>query len=252
MYNGRVSSFVSASIIALAACCLLPVASAYGETLNLQTVGARGYIGGSIFMQGDLETSTGTGVIDSIVRIQATGTEKGYNTNGQNPFDTDSSYCKAIQLSAVPIAYFGGVAYREFMLDINQNLGGISEYLSLDQLAIFVESSASIDETTGPYPANFSNCIYSLDAIEDSCILLDASISSGSGQGDMFAYIPSSLFGTNYTKYIYLYSEFGQAASSNDGFEEWAIGVGGAINPEPATLSLLALGGVALLKRRRK
>lgn len=248
MNNGRVGFFVCASIAAI---CLFTASSAYGSVLNLQTVGAKGNIGAAKFMQGDMATSTGTGVIDSVVRIQASGTEKGYNTNGNNPFDTDSSYCKAIQLSAVPTLTINGVLYREFMLDINQNLGGTSEYLSLDQLAIFVESSATIDETTGPYPANFSNCIYSLDAIEDSCILLDASISSGSGQGDMFAYIPSSLFGTDGTKYVYIYSEFGQTKSSNDGFEEWAIGVGGAINPEPATISLLGLGSLAILRRRR-
>jgi hypothetical protein len=41
----------------------------------------------------------------------------------------------------------------------------------------------------------------------------------------------------------------GYTMDGSDGFEEWAVGLGGPIIPEPATIALLLLGGL-LLRRK--
>jgi len=140
-------------------------------------VGATGTINDAIFQQLNQDTSAGTGVFNSFVRIQATGIEQGYNTDGTVEFETKAgTWTHSLMLSAVPTLQLGSTVYREFCLDINQN-------------------------------------------------------------------------GQSYL--AYLYSKMGVNMSSDDGFEEWGVGVGGPIIPEPATIVLFGFGGLALIRKRR-
>ncbi len=149
---------------------------------------------GAIFAQINVQP-TGTGVIQSFLRLQNTPTEQGYNTdardynNGGNytgvggvktQFDekSDPNFTRSIQLSAVPIVKIGNINYREFFLDINENAADPGHLISLDQLEIFTSSSSTLDYYTkgstasnsfgsgstlsGPGGAS-SNLIYTLD-----------------------------------------------------------------------------------------
>jgi hypothetical protein len=252
-------------ILPLALLCFTP--SNVRADLDLTTAGASGFINGGFFTNTDNQ-STGTGVINSFVRISGSAdTIQGYNTDARPlQFDENSSpqFTRALPLSAVPIVTIGGVAYREFLLDINQT--GVSPLETLRELQIFTgttgsPSGALIDGSGNvTFPAfPTMTRIYDLDGAGDMSIELNYLLNSGSGSGDMFAYIPNALFVSG--TYVTLYSLFGPPPSANnDGFEEWAVriveGPPLPVIPEPATIitavSGLPFGLLALRRRFRR
>jgi len=137
-------------------------------------------------------------------------------------------------LSAVPIVKIGGINYRQFLLDINQT--SINPLLSLNELKIYQTDVGSL---TG-YPASFGVAIYDLDGAGNSTIELNNNLNIGSGEGDMFAYIPDSLF--NAKPYVYLYSSFGVSHGSNGGYEEWATFDGCPNDPNKTSPGICGCG----------
>ena len=212
-------------------------------TVDLTAIDSYGFINDARFMQLDPDHSTGTGTIDSFLRVQKTGTERGYNTDGTAEFDEKGGgFTHSLLLSAVAVATINGTDYREFLLDVNEVTG--SNLIYLETLEFYIETDPAISVY-----ANLSTPIYDLDENDASNrIIINYSLNAGSGDGDMLAHIPSSLFGTDGTKYVYLYCEF---SNTTDGFEEWAV-ADPAIFPEPATICLLLLGSLLLLLRRRR
>jgi hypothetical protein len=182
---------------------------------------------------------------------------QGYNTAARPlMFDENNSpqFTRELLLSSVPVVDIGGTDYREFLLDINQNGTVSGRVLSLDTIEIYLANAGNL---TG-YPANLGTKIYDLDAGDsDNWILLDYKLNHGSGSGDMFAYIPDSLFVGG--EYVYLYSKFGESENeaypNNAGFEEWAVRIGEplAIIPAPGAVVLGSIGVcfVGWLRRRR-
>ncbi len=198
--------------------------------------------------------STGTGVIDSFVRLQTNNrTEQGYNTSGRPlRYNENNSpqFTRSLSLSTIPVVTINNVQYREFLLDINQST--CSPLLSLDEMKIYVSGSEKLTGNLSSV-ASHSTQVYNLDgASGDNWVVLDYSLNSGSGSGDMFAYIPSSAFGSG-EYYVYLYSKFGVHNSNNGGFEEWAVRkCDMPVVPVPAGLILGVLGlGAAGWKLRR-
>ncbi len=233
---------------AVAALALAMAGIAQASVLDLTSAGASGYINGAYFLQVDPQ-STGSGVIDPFVRLQANDFEQGYNTDYRPlQFNENSSatFTHSILVSAVPVVTIGTVDYLEFLLDINQN--NSKPLLSLDKMEIYLLPTPDAHDY-----ASFGTPVYTIDpAGQDNYIKLNYSLNPGSGAGDMFAYIPKSLF-PNQNDYLYLYSRFGDTIPSNDGYEEWAT-VKESIVPEPASLITMivgAVGGIGSLLRRR-
>jgi hypothetical protein len=257
MCDSRVNDSGKARRVAVfCALCLLYAAvspPAQGVVLDLTTVGSSGTINGADLQQ-YTDTGAGSGNIDSFVRIQSFGVQQGYNTDyrgaGFPEFDenTSANFTHSILLSSVPLVISDGIGYREFLLDINQNGQVI---LSLDELRFALHD---LPDMIG-YSSIFASPVYDLDDGEDSYVVLDYSLNGGSGQGDMLAYIPDSLFMDEFEvylgEYVYLYSKFGENSPADDGYEEWAHGINGSVVPEPTTLLLLGLGGLAMLRRKR-
>lgn len=232
-------------------------------TLDLTTAGANGNLNGGFFQQVP-DQSTGTGVIEPFVRLQNNGAEQGYNT-GLSPMPDvkTGTWTHEILLSAVPVVGIGGINYYQFLLDVNQT--GANPLISLNALQIYLKTGtlASADDL-GDLAA--ATKVWDLDvgANGDSAITLDFSLNSGSGSGDMFAYIPVTALGTDGTKNLYLYSQFGNIPEdpaeypTNDGFEEWAVlrapTTTTSVPDGGATLALLGFGlaGMGWFSRRSK
>lgn len=252
----RVRSIIA--VVVLVSICAPRVRAA--ATVDLTGgAGSSGSANGAYFEWVD-ENSTGTGVIDSFLRIQATGTERGYNTDGTLEFDTKESHTKALLLSAVPTVEINSVLYREFLLDIGESSAGSQPLLSLDTIEIYLTA----DQYETGYPA-LGTKIFDLDVGPDgdATVIMDASLNPGNGWGDIFAYIPESFFtDADDDDYVCLYSEFGGLWPSSSSPEEWAVRLSVAPPPPPPpppvpapAAVLLALAGssvVISMHRRRK
>lgn len=229
----------------LALCGMLWVSAASATTVDL-TLGSAGdgSINGALF-QWTSEQPTGTGVIQPFVRIQANGSEQGYNTDAVPvPFDGKPGlWTHSLLLSAVPVVNVGGTDYLQFLLDINQVGSQDNHYLTMNAFQIYLGATGAQDTTT---VSELGTLIYDMGA--GNKVELDYNLNPGSGGGDMFAYVPTSLIiGEN--PFLYLYSAFGAPGyASNDGFEEWAV-IGEPAPPpipEPGTIMLLGIGFLSL------
>jgi hypothetical protein len=242
-------------IVVLVSICASAVKAAVTVDLT-GGAGSSGYANGAYFEWVD-ENSTGTGVIDSFLRIQATGTERGYNTDGTLEFDTKSSHTKALLLSAVPTVEIDSVLYREFLLDIGESSAGSEPLLSLDTIEIYLTA----DRYQTGYPA-LGTKVFDLDIglDGDATVIMNASLNPGNGWGDIFAYIPESFFAdADDDDYVCLYSEFGGLWPSSSSPEEWAVRLSVTPPPPPPVpapaavlLALVGSSAVITAYRRRK
>jgi len=158
------------------------------------------------------------------VRIQHNVMEMGFNTDA-TPGSGDladvkaGSWTHSVQVSDMqPMLYNGVLSYR-FVLDINQ--ASSNPLLSIDELRIFISATPNISSLA---TLNAQNLIYDMGV--GNKVYLDYNLNNGSGSGDMFCFLPVSLFAGLSTQYMYLYSKMGATGSpygSNDGFEEWAF-----------------------------
>jgi hypothetical protein len=217
------------------------------------TTNITGSLNGALFQRADFRPA-GTGFINSFVRVSTNqNIEQGYNTSGRPvAFDENTSpnFTRNIRYGDVPTVVSGGVSYKEFMLDINQE--NSSPLLSLDKIQIYTGGTGS--QTTSTL-SSLGTLRYDLDSGGDNYVKLDYSLNSGSGQGDMFLLVPLSAFGSaSAADFLYLYSEFGEHNANNDGYEEWAIREAGPIVPLPpaALAGLLGLGVVGAARKLRR
>ncbi len=226
------------------------------------TTNQSGTVSGALFYRADFQ-SAGTGFIDPFVRLQhdngpsnnnhsGNGIEQGYNTSG-NPVQydelTDPNYTHNLTFGDIPQVIIDGVAYLQFLLDINEPNGGGSNLLSLDQVNIYTSGTGSQNGVE----SSLGTLRWSLGAfLNDNTVTLDYNLNSGSGQGDMQMYVPLANFaGVLATDYVYLYSHFGGLGPdyrTGDGFEEWAVL---QAVPGPGALALLAIAGMLGGRRRR-
>ena len=245
---------------------VLALASAAGaDEINLST-GDSGTSNGAIYSWIDQQT-TGTGVIEPFLRVQGdegkTGIEQGYNTSYGTPWQTKAGlWTHELQVADLVTKEIDGVYYYEFLLDINQNRGGDNELITLDQVQIYTGPLITTPEAN----LNLGTLRFNSDTGTDgdTTVLLDFIRNPGSGAGDMFLYVPTSLFaGASNSDYVYFYTKFGgdpwgasdTLYGANDGFEEWAlVGQPTTVPDGGATALLLGLGmlGLGVVRRFRR
>jgi hypothetical protein len=206
-----------------------------------------GSIGVALY-ETNIQQPTGSGVIHSFVRISTNDdTVRGYNTDARPlQFDENSSpvFTHSLNKANLVAVTKGGVSYYQFLLDINQQ--GSDPLLNLNELEIYLGNAPDLSGFTpgSGFGAN-STLVYDIDTGSDNGILLDYNLNSGSGSGDMYAYIPTASF-TGPNQWVYLYSNFGVPNNNNDGYEEWAAVVG-PNTPQPIPLPASVWGGLTLL-----
>lgn len=244
-------------------CCVLAATVQAAPTVDLTTINATGMINGAWFYEVHA-APTGSGNIQSFVRIgkdqDNPAITQGYNTEArpvEYDENTSPTFTRPLLLSDVPVVDLSGTLYREFLLDINQNKTGDGRLLSLDTIEIYQSDDGTLGGPgvhAGGFPGTL---VYDMDGLADSWILLDYALNHGSGTGDMFAYIPDSLFIDE--DYVYLYSMFGASEGSlhpnTASFEEWAVRKDVDTPPIPAPgawlLGAIGIGVVGHLRRRR-
>ncbi len=218
-----VTPFRRRSILLLLPCAALFFGSATGDDLDLMSRGASGTLGAGTFVQTDPQP-TGTGIIDPFVRLSGKGQEQGFNTDQRPPLRGDladvlaGQWTHSVLVGEIAPVDFKGVPSLRFLLDINQTSS--SPRLSLDELRIYTSGWPDLDDNS---LLSTQNLVYDMGA--GNSVFLDYSLNSGSASGDMFLYLPASLFSGLATQYLYLYSKFGAKGgdyASNDGFEEWS------------------------------
>jgi len=226
------------------------------------TAGGSGSLNTAFFTTTEIQ-STGSGVIDPFVRIQGHGSIEGYNATARPLMPnvkTSPTFTHDLRLSDItqvvnPTGANPGV-YYEFLLDINQSHA--KSLLSLDKLVLYTSSTAlpsadQLSDLTGGATERF-NLGFGNE------ILLNYALNSGSGSGDLFAYIPVESFtGASSGDYLYLYSMFGGKGgdyAENGGFEEWAARAPNTVNildgGATAALLILSVASLSFVTRRRQ
>src|SRR4051794_6870629 len=136
--------------------------------------GLSGAINGAVFTGSTHHNTSGSGAIDSFVRVSSKETvEQGYNTDArpiQSGMDTDttSTFVHSLKLSdlaAQNVVVKGGVSYYEFVLDINQKDANPAEaLLSLDELRFYVSPSPALNNyDAGTGKLNGLSPVYDMD-----------------------------------------------------------------------------------------
>lgn len=222
--------------------------------------------GGVIYSQTD-QQPTGTGYIKPFLRVQGNSSAHSLVTDGYNTDDAkeknpmwDKSYPWTHDLMLSDLQATDG--YYCFLLDANQE--GDDPKLTMSQFTIWVGDAAdnSYDTKAALETAYLGHLIYDMvadDLSGDDIVGLDLAVqntngfdaNNGSGSGDLYVYIPTSLFASATGDYLILYSEFGAGTyAQNDGFEEWAACTG--VPDGGSTLALLgvAIIGLGLVSRR--
>lgn len=243
----------------------MPTPSAGTATVDLTVSGNFGFVSTGLFLTGELQPA-GTGNFNSFVQIQNVGVERGYNTDyrptqaGYHSGNT-ANHNHSLLLSEIPIVIGGndpgtteGVVYREFLLDLNEPVGGTKNFLSLDSLQLWQEESGSLTgftPGTGFSGAHTNYLAYNLDSGGNNWVALTGNNAHGSGQSDVRVLIPDSVFINDAShRYVYLYSVFGEQGSdwsSAGGFEEWGLhgASGGPTNALNITKSATVGDGTA-------
>jgi hypothetical protein len=250
----------------------LSALSARATTIDL-TGGGKEVIGGAIFTTNDNQ-STGTGVINPFLRLQANGNEAGINSNeGQAKLFDDTKagiWTHDIKLADLGTKLIDGSNYFVFLLDVNENNSAAGHLISLDTFQLYTRTTSITDgvaDTLAAVQAG-GNLRFNMDTPGNNEVLLDYSLNNGSGSGDLFVYVPTSLFSADSSNsFLYLYTQFGYKGvigerpntidyRSDAGFEEWATSKSKStgVPDGGSSVALLGLGlaVVGLVSRRKQ
>lgn len=239
-----------------------------------------GYLNGALFRDPSVEGSAGSGTFRDLYRLsppngQGNEVEEGYNRPSVMNTSVPSGFNPYLRMGDL-IEDSSRSSYI-FVVDINENNSATDRYLSLDDLKIWV--GGTTDPTTLPNTLSATMSQLGVPAYDmnpsgqQNFTLLDASLSSGSGGGDLFVFVPKALFPQNAdpNSFVYIYTKMGSytgapgfgagatqeqvsipGKSISNGSTVSTITSGLTPVPEPSTFAgILAAGLFGLVRRRR-
>ena len=244
---------IAVSLLAVSAALLSATSQTQAAVVDLTTgLDASGTINGALFYATDQQPA-GTGFIDPFLRVQASPTEQGYNTDGGFPFDDKNphNFQHSVQITSLSTFAIDGTQYFKFMLDANQS-GASNHNFTLTQLQFYTSNDPA--QMTTAFSADgtlaLGTLAYNMNigGGTDNSVLISA---TGSGKYDAIVYVPVANFNTS-DQYLYLYF----AGQGNGGFEEWTAATGVAPVPELGTFFpliglLVAVFSSQALRRRQ-
>jgi hypothetical protein len=228
------------------------------STTNTTFRGA--FLNGALYRDPSVDGSAGSGVFRDLYRVsppngQANVVEHGYyrpgvmDTSVPNGFDPYLKFGDLIQ-DAAQTSYI-------FVVDLNEANNGTDRYLSLDDLKIWIGGTS--EPTT--LPSTLSGMMTELGVPEydmnpsgqQNFVLLDATLSSGSGGGDLFVFVPKAFFpqNTNPNANIFIYTKMGGytgAAGFGAGSTQEQVSIPGKsiVGGNPTTVSTIQTGVTAV------
>ena len=237
--NMKTISISSLAALLIAAASLLLATGARATVVDLSSgPPASGSIGDALFFASDQQPA-GTGFIDSFLRVQASPTEQGYNTDGGFPFNDKNphNFQHSVLLSSLMQFNLNGTEYFKFMLDANQS-GATNHTFTMTQLQFYTANSGSLLPTSlnSNGTINLGTLAYNMNpggGTTNSVI----TTATGSGKFDAIVYVPVSDFNLA-DKFVYLYF----AGQGNGGFEEWTAATG--VNPVPEASTFFPIIGL--------
>lgn len=214
-------------------------------------------------------TNSGSGNFRNLYSVQASGSatsQQGYNREVMDT-STPGGFNEVVTIGDLHTDSSG--TFYVFAIDVNEP-GNHNSFISLDDFQLYVGGSTDVD----PLPssdadlATLGTKVYDMDEEEESVVMLDGNISSGSGHMDLYVFVPISQFdGLAQDSMVYLYTQFGvyTDASDNINFEstsgaenistltadnvEIGIGVPSSSIPEPSSSALVGMAALMLMMR---
>jgi hypothetical protein len=249
--------------------------------LNVNNATFRGgFINGALFRDPSVDGAAGSGSFRDLFRLSPPNgpgnvVEEGYNRPGvmntsvPNGFDPYLRMGDLIQ-DASQTSYI-------FVVDLNEASSSNDRYLSVDDLKIWVGGTtdpAVLPDSLSATMTALGVPAYDMNPTgQQNFALLDSTLSSGSGGGDLFVFVPKSYFphSADPNSFVYIYTKMGSytgaagfgAASTpeqvsipgksiNGGGTISSITTGLSAIPEPSTFTGLAAAGLFGLCRRRR
>jgi hypothetical protein len=209
---------------ALAAAVLIATGSADATPIDLISAG-EGTSAGAIYRW--LDASTVTASTQTFVQVSTTGNRdrsQAYNTTVNGVLDNGApdNFNRTVTVADVPRIRIGNLLYREFLLDIHEDNGRGRQYLSLDEVQVFLGGTANAGVTTfdaGGLLQHDGTLIHDLEGGAGQWVALNHARNSGRGAGDLYLYLLDSLFaGFAGDAAVTLYSHFGRQGIDPAGF----------------------------------
>lgn len=237
-----------------------------------------GFLNGALYRDASLNGSAGSGVSRDLYRISppnGSEVEQGLNRPGVMDAVVPSGYDPYLKFDQL-IQDASQTSYL-FLIDINESGSGDDRYLSLDDFKIWVGGTSELAEQ--PATLSAAKNLLGVPAYDmnpsgqQNFVLLDSSLGGGSGNADLFIFVPKSFFPQNTAPdaNIYVYTKMGgytAAPSFGAGSGQEQVYVPGKafdapssvsliepgvpMVPEPSTFAALLTAGLLGLWRRRR